>query len=351
MFSPAAQQAEPSILQQQPDQVRDFGRLELDPTDNLNLFRHLTGILTHASMAHGDDFFSSSGLRSAPNPGLYARVVHNEQAAKIIVAAALTALGAGGGGRGAVTVFGAINTVFAGILTFLRSSSLPNRMKYYQTEWQRVREFIKPRERNFSRPDRDLDAHAMAAIVEAMYEDVKMDLEASTPDRFAGIRKSAITWRVLPRMQGLNEKGKEFGAGFGSRVKGLASETTHFAHQARDIGKDLQTQKERAAEGVSKEVGEHRDRAERMEHMFGDKVQALATEIGQRVHMAERVVHDAEARERSAMDSVVRYARDHEERLEAAGRNKATGGLTISADLHSVSTSKEHQDAKEKREQ
>ncbi|CAL3972761.1 unnamed protein product [Diplocarpon coronariae] len=107
----------------------------------------------------------------------------------------------------------------------------------------------------------------------------------------------------------------------------------------------------RAAEGVSKEVGEHRDRAERMEHMFGDKVQALATEIGQRVHMAERVVHDAEARERSAMDSVVRYARDHEERLEAAGRNKATGGLTISADLHSVSTSKEHQDAKEKREQ
>lgn len=123
----------------------DFGRPDLDPSDNLNLFRHLTGIISHPSMSHTDGLFSSGG-RPAANLGIYARVVHNERDAKrgfkyfswlingclglqIVVAAALTALGAAGGSRGAVTVFGAINTVFAGILTFLRGSGLPNRLK------------------------------------------------------------------------------------------------------------------------------------------------------------------------------------------------------------------------------
>ncbi|KAH9208676.1 hypothetical protein DL95DRAFT_232857, partial [Leptodontidium sp. 2 PMI_412] len=167
----------------------------LDPTDNLNLFRHLTGIVSHPSMSHSDSIFSSGG-RPAPNLGIYARVVHNEKTAKvgfkyfswlingclglqIVVAAALTALGAAGGSRGAVTVFGAVNTVFAGVLTFLKGSGLPNRFKYYQTEWRRVREFIEQRERDFSRPGCDLDVHAVAALVESMYEEVKTELEAS----------------------------------------------------------------------------------------------------------------------------------------------------------------------------
>lgn len=121
-------------------QVDAYGRPELDPSDNLNLFRHLTGIVSHPSMANSNSLFSSGG-RPAPNLGIYARVVHNEQKAKvgykyfswlingclglqIVVAATLTALGAAGGSRGAVTVFGAINTVIAGILTFLKGSGV-----------------------------------------------------------------------------------------------------------------------------------------------------------------------------------------------------------------------------------
>lgn len=135
-----------------------YGRPELDPTDKLNLFRHLTGILSRPSMVHSHGFFSSVA-RPAPNLGIYARVVRKEQSAKIdhkyfsllingylgmqiVIAAALTALGAAGGSHGAVTVFGAINTVFAGILTFLRGSGLPSRLKFYRLEWKRVREFI-----------------------------------------------------------------------------------------------------------------------------------------------------------------------------------------------------------------
>lgn len=348
----------PTSLGQPRIQVDSYGRPELDPNDNLNLFRHLVGITSHPSMAHSDSIFSSGG-RPAPNLGIYARVVHNEQTAKIgfkyfswlingclglqiVVAATLTALGAAGGSRGAVTVFGAVNTVFAGILTFLKGSGLPNRFKYYQTEWKRVREFIEQRERDFSRPNCDLDVYSVAGIVESMYDEVKMDLEASQPDRFAGhnsTRKSAMqaepapTYRFpsmsLPQMSSFTEKGKEVETGFGSKVKNLASEITHYAQQAREVAKDLQGHKENIAEGASREVKEYADRARGVEHIFGDKVKDLAAEIGDRAYKAERVVHDAEEREHRALDGAVKEAREHLERLEAAAKRKVTGPITI----------------------
>ncbi|KAF8857515.1 hypothetical protein BDZ45DRAFT_592698, partial [Acephala macrosclerotiorum] len=192
---PHPSRSEQTALGQPRIQVDAYGRPELDPNDNLNLFRHLVGITSHPSMAHSDSLFSSGG-RPAPNLGIYTRVVHNEQTSKIgfkyfswlingclglqiVVAATLTALGAAGGSRGAVTVFGAINTVCAGILTFLKGSGLPNRFKYYQTEWKRVREFIEQRERDFSRPHCDLDVYSVVGMVESMYDEVKADLEAS----------------------------------------------------------------------------------------------------------------------------------------------------------------------------
>jgi hypothetical protein len=89
--------------------------------------------------------------RPAPNVGIYATVVDNEVKQKnqyklysrginaclglqIVVAATLTALGAGNGSRAAVTVFGGINTVIAGILTYLKGSGLPGRIQYFQHE-------------------------------------------------------------------------------------------------------------------------------------------------------------------------------------------------------------------------
>lgn len=131
--------------EQQLPHIDHSGRPEISPDDQLNLFRHLTGITSHPSMAHSH-FRDESGGRPAPNLGIYARVVHNEQDSKIgykyfswlingclglqiVVAAALTAMGAAGASRSAVTVFGAINTVIAGVLTFLKGSGLPNRLK------------------------------------------------------------------------------------------------------------------------------------------------------------------------------------------------------------------------------
>jgi hypothetical protein len=99
----------PLPVQQTLPHVDHNGRPNFAPDDQLNLFRHLTGITSHPSMAHshlGDE----SGARPAANLGIYARVVHNERDSKIgykyfswlingclglqiIVAAALTAMG------------------------------------------------------------------------------------------------------------------------------------------------------------------------------------------------------------------------------------------------------------------
>lgn len=161
-------------------------------SDKLLVFRALTGIETVPIV-------STAGYtpRKAANLGIYARVIKAEQEAKqsfrlyrlllnfclglqIIVAALLTALGAGGGPHIAVTIFGAINTIVAGIQTYLKGSGYPGRFKYQESEWNLVREHIEQREREFCLIDCPLDVHEEIAIVEEMYKTVKLELETSS---------------------------------------------------------------------------------------------------------------------------------------------------------------------------
>ncbi|KAF2279428.1 uncharacterized protein EI97DRAFT_371271, partial [Westerdykella ornata] len=182
---------------------------QLQPEDKLTIFRHLVGILSSPSLApNGEPNLSHNNLipnsRAAPNLGIYNRVIHRERQAKqgykfaavlingclgvqIIVAAALTAMGAAGSSSSGVTAFGAINTVIAGLLTYLKGSGLPMRLRYYENEWKKVREFIEQRERDFSRPDCPLDVYEVVRVVEAMYEDVKADIQTNTPDNFVSV--------------------------------------------------------------------------------------------------------------------------------------------------------------------
>lgn len=204
----------------------------------LNAFRYHVGIHNDPSLCHQPQFSGEKGLssllpgkivssltsskrssnttapmavlsRPAPNIGIYQRVYANEQTyakqfkiysviingalgLQIMFAAALTALGAGNGSHKAVTVFGAANTVLAGLLTFLKGSGLPNRLKYYENSWSKVREYIEQRERDIAS-----DVHrggfgweevaAEIAIIEKMYEDVRQDIEANTPESYVGM--------------------------------------------------------------------------------------------------------------------------------------------------------------------
>ena len=170
----------------------------LSPDDRLAAFRMLVGITTHSSMLTSSLRPSTSG-RPATNVGIYQRVIRNENTSKkgfkifsylingclilqIVIAASLTAMGAANSNHNAVTAFGAINTIIAGVLTFLKGSGLPNRLKYYQQEWKRVRELIEQRERDFLRPGCELDVLAVVDGVERMYLEIKSDIAANTPD-------------------------------------------------------------------------------------------------------------------------------------------------------------------------
>ena len=158
--------------------------------DKLLVFRSLTGIDTVPALRFGH------AARTAPNIGIYSRIVRSERSAgrrhrifnwlvnaclgiQIIVAAILTSLGAANGPRAAVTGFGAINTIIAGILTYLKGSGLPDRYKYHQNEWKGVREYIEQREREFCLAGCPLDVQEEAQIVEEMYRAIKVELEAN----------------------------------------------------------------------------------------------------------------------------------------------------------------------------
>ncbi|TAQ83942.1 hypothetical protein B7494_g7733 [Chlorociboria aeruginascens] len=246
--------------------------------DPLSLFRLLVGITSHPTMSHHGNLFH--GGRPASNLGIYARVVHNEADAKrgykhwslvingclgvqLIVAAALTAMGAAGARRSAVTVFGAINTVIAGLLTFLKGSGLPNRLRYYQAEWRKVREFIEQRERDFSRPGCTLDPHVVATLVEKLYEETKADLESNTPDRYASLKNSSepvvkASEIHIPRREAFMERVKELGSGTEHKIKDLAS---HVEHNAEHAAEDLEKRKEDLITETHKNIEAYAEKA------------------------------------------------------------------------------------------
>ena len=183
---------DPRALAQIPRNIIQTDTNHLIPSnDKLLIFRALTGIdsVPTLNLPHHSQ-------RSAPNVGIYARVVQAEQvsakrhrffnllintclAIQIVAAAAITALGAASGPHSAVTTFGALNTIMAGVLTYLNGSGLPDRLKHYQNEWRSIREYIEQRERELCLVDCPLDVEEEIQIVEKMYEGVKREIEST----------------------------------------------------------------------------------------------------------------------------------------------------------------------------
>src|SRR5215471_5388027 len=159
------------------------------PTSKLAEFRNLIGIESAPDLTK-----KSTPPRPAPNIGIYNRTVSQEASSarwytfwlfltdfclglQIIIAAALTALGAcGHTERAAITILGAINTAIAGLLTYIRGTGLPIRLRYYRSEWTKVREYIEQRERDFAEKNCDLDVAQEVATIEKMYETVRANV-------------------------------------------------------------------------------------------------------------------------------------------------------------------------------
>lgn len=179
----------------QPDPERDTPTSNGASPPNLIKFRDMVGINTPSSL------LIANPPRPAQNIGIYARVVSEERKTQyqyylmasvinaaflgqIIVAAALTALSAASVSHIIITVLGSVNTVIAGIQTYLKGQGLPNRLKQYQFGLRKLREYIEDRERDFSREDCKLDVDFVVSDVVAMYQAVRQTAEDNTPDTY-----------------------------------------------------------------------------------------------------------------------------------------------------------------------
>ncbi|KJZ76444.1 hypothetical protein HIM_04173 [Hirsutella minnesotensis 3608] len=149
--------------------------------DKLLVFRSLTGIDTVPAITT-----TANARRVAPNVGIYPRVVRAERqaarnhhvfnmlvngclAVQFIVGASLTALGASGGSSMAVAAFGALNTIIAGILTYLKGSGVPERFKHMEDGFKAVREYAEQREREFCLVECLLDPFDEVQAVDDLY--------------------------------------------------------------------------------------------------------------------------------------------------------------------------------------
>lgn len=183
----------PNSPQLGPPTADSVDRLLIPRENKLLAFRSLVGIDNSPILIKG------KYARKISNTGIYASVVEAETTAKkdytayarlingclafqLVVAAALTALGAANGPHGAVTLFGAINTVIAGILTYLKASGLPHRKKDIEQQWRAVREHIEQLEREYLlQRCPNIVEEDVRGIVE-MYEDVRQSLKSDNSE-------------------------------------------------------------------------------------------------------------------------------------------------------------------------
>lgn len=280
---------------------------DLQAQDALTQFRYHVGI-------HTDPDLESD--RPVPNLGIYQRLVKAERLYKkqykmyswlingalglqIVFGAALTALGAGDGPRSAVTGFGAINTVLASVLSFLKGSGLPNRMKYYENELTKVREYIEQREREFARGNIELDLRAEIAIIEQMYETVKRDIELNTPDAYVSttIRDGRQPPPALNR----------YASGIHREMDSGVSE---FDEKYRSTMRGMERQVSQARLGLESHLSDAK-------HDFDVRVQETRADVDSRVNSTRRGLESRLSQERIALEG---RASDAKKALESEVR-------------------------------
>ncbi|KAK8126854.1 uncharacterized protein PG998_002613 [Apiospora kogelbergensis] len=287
--------------------------------DPLTMFRLMLGITDAPRLGFAEK--NPIGTRPASNIGIYARVVHSEQKSKdsfkvfstvinacyflqIIVAASLTAMGAAGSSSHAVTAFGAINTIIAGFLTFLKGSGLPARLKYYGNEWKKIREYIEQRERDFSREGCMLDVHQVVSTIEKMYTHIKEEIEVNTPDGYTSVTNS--------RRFEQDNVGKIGGFDM-SKLEGIASKLTGLDGTI----KSLKERVEGRAHGVTENIHEHEKQIE--EDMRGFE-KAIVKDVEDHRDKVEHEVRERQAQVVQVVDEGLHaLAPSHEHRRKEGG--------------------------------
>lgn len=261
----------------------------------LSKFQNLVGIQSTRTAISG---------RPAPNPGIYKRTVDEESSVhfhfllttyivnvffmlQIIVGAALTALGAAKGPPAVVTVLGAVNTIIAGILTYLKGQGLPTRLEQNLHLLRTLREHIEEREREFTEPDCTLDVDEVVQSILQMYKEVRQTAEDNTPGTvlppkgaIASLVKKTEAGNHVPTSEGMG------GKSLADRFKEAESAVKHAAPVMSHGLEDLRSVKDKAQREIDVEQGRMRD--------LGKVVPSNTAEVKDSIH-PEKVTRDQTA--------------------------------------------------------
>ena len=157
--------------------------------DKLLIFQTLTGIDTAPVVTR-----SGHSVRTANNIGIYTRVVRNERWTKktarvvsalsniclglqIVMGAAVTAAAASRASYSNITGLGAVATITASIVAYVRGSGQPEKLRHEESRWKWVREYMEQRERELCLADSGLDAREEVRKIEEMFSQVKDEVE------------------------------------------------------------------------------------------------------------------------------------------------------------------------------
>ena len=228
--------------------------------------------------------------RPAQNEGIYKRTVDEESRIKfqysvsnymvnvffmlqIIVGAALTALGAAKGPPSAVTFLGAVNTVVAGLLTYLKGQGLPMRLEQYLHLLRTLREHIEAREREFLEPDCPLDVDEEIDRVTKMYQEVRQTAQDNAPGTVLPPRGSITTLLKKPDINRSDvpvpRGDKTPGDMLKTGLQDLATLRHHASDSVEEKGEGYMTKANEGTKDVESEM-------ERLGHVAKDTIDKLS---------------------------------------------------------------------------
>jgi hypothetical protein len=223
-----------------------------------------------------------------------------------------------------------MNTISAGFLTYLKGSGLPNRFKYYQDEFSKLRWHIEQRERDFWKGNgKVLDPLEEVAMVEQMFERVQLDIESSTPDRFLSASKQALPsgGTQYPSMSGrVSYRASQFEGGLRGTAEQVEQRFMNAKHgleaQVLEARHGLESKAVEARHDIEKQAA---DTVRQTEH----HLDATTQDLGQRT---QTTLQEAEARVNQASHRVEEKAKDTESKMLDVAEKAAEKVLSMLKD-------------------
>lgn len=226
---------------------------------------------------------------------------------------------------------GAMNTVSAGFLTYLKGSGLPNRFQYYHHEFSKLRWHIEQRERDFWKGNgRTMDPLAEVALVEQIFHGVQLDIESSTPDRFLSASKQTLPDRAIEPV-GLSDRVTSYRASqFEGDLKDAASQIDHRLLETKH---GLEKQAIETRQRLERQAAETRERIENdaantVREVEG-RFDAAINGIGQR---AQETVQQAEIRANQVSQKAEDRAEESESKVQDVAEKAAERVLHLLKD-------------------